>query len=102
MVACFSHSASPAAAFVAKQVTQLRDRGDASFAKIFVIDGSTDEGQAKARELGVTAIPAVGFWYNGRMLTIRRPGFTDCPQCTLSFVRHPVSLFTAAVSPPYC
>ncbi len=82
VVGCFTHSCSPAAMFVAKQVTALRDRGDASFASFFVMDTNTEEGAARASELGITALPAVCFWYHGRQLTVRRPGYTDASQCT--------------------
>ncbi len=84
-IVCFADSTSPAAMFVAKQVATLRERGDASFARVLLLDAASPEVCDKGTEYGVVSTPAVCFLYNGRTLTVRRPGFTDAPPCTCAW-----------------
>jgi hypothetical protein len=80
-VGCFADSNSPAAMFVARQALNLRDRGDASPARVVILDVAVAEVAPKVAELGVVVTPALCFLYNGRPLTVRRPGFTDGVLC---------------------
>ena len=80
-IVCFADSSSPAAMFVARQVATLRERGDASFARVLLLDAAVPDVCDKAVEYGVVSTPALCFLYNGRTLTVRRPGFTDAPPC---------------------
>ena len=84
IVACFAHAWNPGAVFTALAMEQLRSGSDISFAQAFIIDPDVDrvamhEHGAKEgnQPLDVVASPAFAFFWQGKIMTVRRPDWDD-------------------------
>ena len=84
VVACFAHAWNPGAVFTALAMEQLRSGPDISFSQAFIIDPDVDrvamhEHGAKEgnQPLDVVASPAFAFFWQGKIMTVRRPDWDD-------------------------
>lgn len=76
----FAAGWNPAAMFVAEALRDLRDARDLNFATVLIVDTWDEAFEGKGWAVPVT--PAITFLCKGRVLTIRRPGWSDADQCT--------------------
>ena len=83
IIICAAYSWSPTTLFVPNTLLQLKRRGEINFATVYAVKADLD--RPRCEELGITAGPAILFYWDGKLLTVRRPDFDDDNKCMFLF-----------------